>query len=530
MCVSTKMEKLMISKKITLVLLLGLITCSNVPIKAWNIDSWYNTTTQSIIEKIKQNKTAALGVAGLAAVGLVGYGLKKAYEFYKNKTNQTVDLAKLTHLSHPSFAQWKKSCDQLPHDPDNYPKADVLTNELMCDVLQIFLTQNKKELQKIKWLNNEKPDAKFFSESETSYRPHVQKLSLPSNANIAIHGDVHGDIHSLNNFIMTLQNQGHLNDFKIIDPSFYMLFLGDYTDRGAYGAEVMYAILRLKIENPDRVFLVRGNHEDLDINKKGRFIDELCKFKDDFVTILELVYSMYERLPLAIYLGVDNKKEFALCCHGGLEWGYDPANLLKTNNPRVADWVKQLNRQSNIQSFPKLKLAVAAIASKLPKKYKNEYKDILPTSPQDITNGFMWFDFDTKKDENEKITISFQRGRSWMLGQNFTQQLMEKDNIKCILRAHQHGDLEMMKLILNHSHMLPDADTGVCKLWNVGNIAAGQLREGMVLTFCVSPNSGFGHACNYTYDAFGILHLAPSFDSWRLSMYRVDSNGMLVQE
>ena len=39
---------------------------------------------------------------------------------------------------------------------------------------------------------------------------------------------------------------------------FYMVFLGDYLDRGHYGMEVVYTLLRLKFENWDRVFLLKG--------------------------------------------------------------------------------------------------------------------------------------------------------------------------------------------------------------------------------------------------------------------------------
>ena len=42
----------------------------------------------------------------------------------------------------------------------------------------------------------------------------------------------------------------------------YMVFLGDYVDRGFYGTEVLYTIMMLKIANPEKVILLRGNHED----------------------------------------------------------------------------------------------------------------------------------------------------------------------------------------------------------------------------------------------------------------------------
>lgn len=44
------------------------------------------------------------------------------------------------------------------------------------------------------------------------------------------------------------------------------MFLGDYVDRTPYGFEVMLLLYSLKIKWPDRIFLLRGNHELESIN------------------------------------------------------------------------------------------------------------------------------------------------------------------------------------------------------------------------------------------------------------------------
>jgi hypothetical protein len=133
--------------------------------------------------------------------------------------------------------------------------------------------------------------------------PYVQKLLLPADAVVAVFGDLHGSLHSILRELNSLAEQGYLLDDFHVAPQwrdrFFVLFLGDYVDRGAYGAhcnalncvagvshgrgrgvawrvrcasadsvarvagiEVIFTLLELKLKNPDNVFMARGNHED----------------------------------------------------------------------------------------------------------------------------------------------------------------------------------------------------------------------------------------------------------------------------
>lgn len=60
------------------------------------------------------------------------------------------------------------------------------------------------------------------------------------------------------------------------------VFLGDFVDRGSHGVEVVALISCLKIVYPDKMFIVRGNHEEESLNRAYSFYEEvICRFPGD---------------------------------------------------------------------------------------------------------------------------------------------------------------------------------------------------------------------------------------------------------
>ena len=115
-------------------------------------------------------------------------------------------------------------------------------------------------------------------------------------------GDIHGNLHSLLNILEIIKK----NKPKII------IFLGDIVDRGIKQLECLIIILALKILNPNKVFLLKGNHETLEMNQYYGFFQEFVqKFNDQkrFKDILEV----YNVLP---FCAIVNTK--ILCLHGGI--------------------------------------------------------------------------------------------------------------------------------------------------------------------------------------------------------------------
>ncbi|CAL5194763.1 unnamed protein product [Lathyrus oleraceus] len=128
-----------------------------------------------------------------------------------------------------------------------------------------------------------------------------QPILLDLRAPIRICGDIHGQY----------QDLLRLFEYGGFPPSANYLFLGDYVDRGKQSLETICLLLAYKIRYPDKIYLLRGNHEDAKINRIYGFYDE-CKRRFN-VRLWKIFTDCFNCLPVAAL--IDDK---ILCMHGGL--------------------------------------------------------------------------------------------------------------------------------------------------------------------------------------------------------------------
>ena len=82
-------------------------------------------------------------------------------------------------------------------------------------------------------------------------------VEVPPVGEAVIVGDLHGDLKSL---VHVLDDSGFLGKARS-GGDVLLIFLGDYGDRGTHSPEVYYVVMKLKEMFPERVILMRGNHE-----------------------------------------------------------------------------------------------------------------------------------------------------------------------------------------------------------------------------------------------------------------------------
>lgn len=80
---------------------------------------------------------------------------------------------------------------------------------------------------------------------------------------LKVFGNIHGDYVDLMRFFDIWKGPQDASDITGYD----YLFLGNYVDRGCQSLEVICLLMALKLKYPKQVFMLRGNHEDRNVNK-----------------------------------------------------------------------------------------------------------------------------------------------------------------------------------------------------------------------------------------------------------------------
>ena len=374
----------------------------------------------------------------------------------------------------------------------------------------------------------------WFAPPAIPFEPFAEKLILPAGDKAILMADLHGDIRSLLTVVSRWNEKKWLDGFTIREPGLHILFLGDYTDRGQYGVEVIYTLLRLKEANPERVHLVRGNHEDLSLVSRYGFLAEgESKYGTGFRAAR--ILRAYDFRPVVLYLGTT--QDFLQLCHGGMEPGYDPASLLAAEGSPRFQRLGTLRQATYLKSHPTWLASDPAAAANA----RDELRDFVPAAPTSPSVlGFMWNDFTVFADEPAFV---HNPERAYVYGRLAVTGILDGINrrgpkVHGVIRGHQHSSAPnplMRRLVAGRGGFRHWQETNSPAAVvatpaelarKLGLSGAFPIPENSVWTLNVVPDSVYGAGCGFTFAAFTVIQTAARFEDWRLTVEAVEVPGL----
>lgn len=412
----------------------------------------------------------------------------------------------LDQLNNPynSVTFWyDKTKDRAPR----VPQPPLITHIKFIALLENFIQQQEKFIKDAMWVNERINLDNTVLMDGKHVQPYVIKYQTKQNTSVYIRGDSHGDIQALSHYFKKLLNEKIIDqNFKILNDNSIFFFLGDLTDRGEHGVDALAILFIFCLQNPNRVFIVRGNHEDIQTITEYGFLMQLIDFykspqdKTHVNLAINLIKTFFNVIPVAAFIGCGNN--YLQFCHGAFEPRYDPKELLASNSPQCCEYVhltfNGIFDTNDIKELDQQLMKLGIVKEKLEELLEAITPKTSLVKPEDL--GFLWSDFNAPTPERADTSKSWPttRGTGIKIGRALTEKILEvysTDTIKVrgIVRAHQHNE--------SMPGLFKKENTGVYSLWN-----------NKVLTT-------IGTSLYNLAPAYITLTLQDIFEKWRLDSY-----------
>ena len=253
-----------------------------------NVDS-PNTPTKTLINMISEQNNLQVNTKPQSQATVISE---------ESKQNNIEEIISDMMTKFPDKSQLKVTEKEIKESEEKEKENEKLllqnnshiSNNLDKQIEQLRKCQYITEIE-VKLLC-EKAKELFIEESN------VQKIVAP----LTICGDIHGQFDDLTELF--------IKGGKCPETNY--LFMGDFVDRGFNSVETFLLLLALKVRYPDRITLIRGNHETRQITQVYGFYDE-CMRKYGSINVWRYCTEIFDYLPIGAII---DKKIF--CIHGGL--------------------------------------------------------------------------------------------------------------------------------------------------------------------------------------------------------------------
>ena len=299
----------------------------------------------------------------------------KLSKWIGKKPNTIEDIKNVENVLDGTFVDFVKY--EITYTDDSIYRSPLfkLNKWDSMKVIIDSLAVKYKEHYKYGWYDkNPENDITYFEKDPVF----AERVFISSNSKITMIGDIHSSLHSLLDIFYDLRNKGYFkNDSFELKEGYYVIFLGDIIDRGPYSVELLLFIFILKDKNFNQVYIINGNHEDLETyehydfqketeNQLGTHHLELEKILYFLPSVIYLKFGdkLYhlshgalpdqddnedQKIIEKIYIFLNSKKD-----EESLEFpkflllsGYDPHNALKWGDFRIANGYEPGNEKNN---------------------------------------------------------------------------------------------------------------------------------------------------------------------------------------
>ncbi|XP_019172321.1 PREDICTED: serine/threonine-protein phosphatase 7 [Ipomoea nil] len=306
-----------------------------------------------------------------------------------------------------------------PQIPISWPEDGILTLDWVTDLMLTFdwASRNLPPADLPTVLPVEVFDRLVLTASKILHKePNCVGIDdgsgLGPGSRVVVVGDVHGQLHDV---LFLLRDAGFPGEDR------FFVFNGDYVDRGAWGLETFLLLLAWKVFMPQRVYLLRGNHESKYCTSVYGFEKEvLAKYGDRGKHVYRKCLGCFEGLPLASIIAGR-----VYTAHGGVfrSIAVTPSKRAKGKKSRRINLNPDITTLS-LGSFEELAKARRSVLDP-PWEGSNLIPgDVLWSDPS-MTNG---------------LSPNKERGIGLLWGPDMTDEFLRKCNLKLIIRSHEGPD------------------------------------------------------------------------------------------